>query len=92
MMHFSGCNGGWPYQAYAYVQKAGGLEPAKDYPYTAADGTCKFKSAEVASEISSWHYVITNPSAENTTMLNFIASTAPASVCVYAEPWQRKFC
>jgi len=84
----SGCNGGWPMTAYAYVQKAGGQETEASYPYTAQDGTCKFDASKVVAKISGWGYVITSPAQENTTLLSYIASTAPASICVYAEPWQ----
>jgi cathepsin F len=84
----SGCNGGWPYRAYAYVMNAGGMDPSSDYPYTGSDGSCKFKVADVSAKVLNWSYVISNPSQEDTTLLNFIATTAPASVCVYAEPWQ----
>jgi len=74
--------------AYAYVQKAGGQETEASYPYTAQDGTCKFDASKVVAKISGWGYVITSPAQENTTLLSYIASTAPASICVYAEPWQ----
>jgi len=39
----AGCSGGDPPTAYDYIQKAGGLEPEKDYPYKAVDGSCAFK-------------------------------------------------
>jgi cathepsin F len=83
-----GCNGGWPYRAYQYIISAGGQEPESDYPYTAQNGKCKFSASDVVAKISSWKYVITAPSQENTTLLNYIATTGPVSICVYAEPWQ----
>jgi len=84
----AGCGGGWPYNAYEYVIKAGGLEPAADYPYRAKNGQCKFNSKDVLAKISSWEYVIKNSTLEETTMLNFVATSAPVSVCVDASPWQ----
>jgi C1A family cysteine protease len=41
-----GCNGGLPSNAFSYMAKnAVGFELESDYPYTAADGTCKAKSS-----------------------------------------------
>merc|ERR1711897_88164 len=39
-----GCNGGWWYDAYKYVEAEGGLCSESEYPYTARDGTCKDKT------------------------------------------------
>jgi len=36
-----GCNGGWWYNAFAYVKQEGGLCSEDSYKYTARDGTCK---------------------------------------------------
>merc|ERR1719460_1505140 len=40
-----GCNGGWWYDAYKYVEAEGGLCSETEYPYTARDGTCKDKNS-----------------------------------------------
>jgi len=80
-----GCDGGWPYNAYQYVISAGGQDSAASYPYTAQDGTCKFKSANIASKISGWQYV--TQSENETAMQNFLYSNSPLSVCVDAEIW-----
>jgi len=84
----SGCNGGWPYNAYAYIMGTGGQEPEVDYPYQGVDGTCQFNAADVAATITGWSWVSQDPSTENTTMLNFIGTTGPVSVCVDASSWQ----
>jgi len=39
-----GCNGGWWYNAYKYIEATGGLCTEAAYPYTAKDGTCKASS------------------------------------------------
>jgi len=39
-----GCNGGWWYNAFAYVKQEGGLCSEDSYRYTARDGTCKASS------------------------------------------------
>jgi C1A family cysteine protease len=36
-----GCDGGWWYNAYEYIEATGGLCTEAEYPYTATDGTCK---------------------------------------------------
>jgi len=82
-----GCNGGWTYLAYKYVETAGGLEPEADYPYTGVNGKCNFNSADVSSTVSNWQYVSQSASGE-TAMYNYVGSTAPLSVCVDASTWQ----
>jgi len=81
-----GCNGGWPYNAYAYVISAGGIESESDYPYTAQDGTCHFNSGDIECKVDSWKYVMKNQ--DETAMQNFVYSNSPVSVCVDAELWQ----
>jgi len=82
----SGCNGGWPYNAYQYVISAGGLETESDYPYTAKDGTCNFDSSKVECKVQSWKYV--TQSQDENAMQNFLYTNSPLSVCVDAEIWQ----
>jgi len=84
----SGCGGGDPPTAYQYVIKAGGLETDASYPYTAKDGKCVFKPAQVYAKISSWKYA-TDPNAPNEAqMKNNLVSWAPLSICVDASTWQ----
>jgi cathepsin F len=35
-----GVFGGWPYLAYQYIIKAGGLDPEPEYPYCVGNGSC----------------------------------------------------
>jgi len=81
-----GCNGGFPENAYQYVQGAGGIETYADYPYTAEggeSGSCNFNSADVVATVSSYQ------SINGETGLYQQASTAgPVSVCVAADTWQ----
>jgi len=81
-----GCNGGWPYNAYAYVIQAGGIETEADYPYTAQDGTCQFNPSDIVCKPVKWQYV--TQSEDENAMQNFLYSTSPMSVCVDAETWQ----
>jgi len=82
----SGCEGGWPYNAYQFVITEGGLEDDSDYPYTAQDGTCNFQANLVKVTISSWKYATQN-SNEQTLQDNLVA-WGPLSVCVDASSWQ----
>ncbi|KAJ8417516.1 hypothetical protein AAFF_G00223590 [Aldrovandia affinis] len=44
-----GCNGGLPSQAFEYLKYSKGLMTEDDYPYTAQDGTCKYKPEMAAA-------------------------------------------
>lgn len=82
-----GCDGGWPYRAYAYVIGAGGIESEEEYPYTAQDGSCKFSKSKVEPcKITSWEYVTTTKN--ETQMQNFLYANSPLSICVDASSWQ----
>jgi len=81
-----GCNGGDTPTAYEYVIKAGGMDTEKTYPYHAADGTCKFKAADVFTKIASYKYA-TKTHNEGEMKTNLVA-WAPLSICVDAESWQ----
>jgi len=81
-----GCDGGDPPSAYKYIISAGGLEGEQTYPYTARDGSCKFKSSNVVAKISSWKYACS--SKDETTLQNNLVSWGPVSICVDAEYWQ----
>jgi len=80
-----GCNGGNPPTAYEYVIKAGGLDTYGSYPYTAHDGRCTFKKADVGERISSWGYVTTTRNEGQ--MQDFTYTKGPPSVCVDASNW-----
>jgi len=81
----AGCDGGNPPTAYDYIKSAGGLDDEKDYPYTAVDGTCAFKSTAVVAKISGWKYAT---EGDEDTMASNLASWAPLSICVDARYWQ----
>jgi len=83
-----GCGGGYPSTAMEYVIGAGGQELEKDYPYTGQDGQCTVDKADFAASINSWHYVSQSAGTEMTTMMTYVATTGPVSVCVDAAPWQ----
>jgi len=80
-----GCDGGWTQHAYDYVEKAGGIEYLKDYPYKAVDGRCDFKKADVGAHIKGWSYV---GRGDENTMKTHIVNNGPLSICVDASTWQ----
>jgi C1A family cysteine protease len=80
-----GCDGGNPPTAYQYIVSAGGLDDEKDYPYTAQDGNCAFKSSAVVAKISGFKYATDGDEA---TMASNLVSWAPLSICVDARYWQ----
>jgi len=81
-----GCNGGWPATAYKYVVSAGGLEPESAYPYKAKNQQCSFNKASVYTTISGYKYVTRNK--DESQMKTAVATVAPISICVDAQPWQ----
>jgi len=83
-----GCNGGWPYRAYQYVKSAGGMELARDYPYTSGGGqtgTCKFVSSKVVAGSGLTGYTSIQKSESQ---LQAALNNGPASVCVAADAFQ----
>jgi len=81
-----GCEGGDSTTAFDYLISAGGQEPISQYPYTAMDGNCKFKSQYVQAKISNWQYA-TEFWQEDEMQTNLVA-WAPLSVCLDASQWQ----
>jgi len=79
-----GCGGGWPYKAYQYIINAGGQDSEVAYPYTARDGTCKFKTTGVVAKITGWKQL---DKVEKNIQSNLVA-ISPFSVCVDASSWQ----
>jgi cathepsin F/cysteine peptidase B len=82
----SGCGGGWPHNAFSYVQKAGGIETSADYPYTSgggSTGTCKFNAQKVAVKLTGYKSVATGEAN-----LKAAVNNGPPSVCLAAEAFQ----
>jgi C1A family cysteine protease len=89
-----GCNGGWTYWAFAYLMKAGGLESEASYPYTAANGICKFKASKVVAKVANYSFAIppcesgTCKSQNEVNLRAQLSTIGPLSICVNANPWQ----
>jgi len=46
--------------AFSYLQKVGGLEREKDYPYNGRDSTCKFDKSKVVAQVHNFSVVSVN--------------------------------
>jgi len=75
-----GCNGGWPYLAVEYAASKG-LELESDYPYTAQDGTCKYKKAKAVQVAGGYKFVTSN----STDQLKAALVNGPVSVLIEAD-------
>jgi len=81
----SGCGGGNPPNAYVYIERTGGMENWASYPYTAANGRCKFDSAHVFAKLANWGYVTSDD--DEGYMAQWIYHNGPPSVCLDAQYW-----
>jgi C1A family cysteine protease len=91
-----GCDGGDLPTAFAYVEKAGGIDSASDYPdkshKSGNTGKCTWDKEKVA-QVSNWKYAI--PSCDSGACKNqdedglkaALNTYGPLSVCVNAESW-----
>ena len=81
-----GCTGGNPFKAYQAIEKLGGFELEKDYPYRGWFDipTCSYKQAKAVVTVTDWAYVGKKDEKE---MKNYVGTTGPLSVCVNAESW-----
>lgn len=80
----SGCDGGLPSTAYAYVFNTGGQESWADYPYTAVDGTCKFAASKVRVKLPS----ATTTTISPTDITRAASLFGPMSAALDATPLQ----
>jgi len=82
-----GCEGGWPYAAYDYVQTVSqGIDSGANYPYTAENGvsgTCAFPDGAIVTTITGYTKI-----AGETGLYQQISTAGPVSVCVDASSWQ----
>ncbi|CAK89725.1 unnamed protein product (macronuclear) [Paramecium tetraurelia] len=76
-----GCNGGWMDSAFEYVAD-NGLAEAKDYPYTAKDGTCKTSVKRPYTHVQGFTDI------DSCDELAQAIQERTVSVAVDANPWQ----
>jgi len=79
-----GCNGGWPYQAWEYIQSQGGQDALSCYPYAGKYEGCRWNGACNAGGVVSWTWIF--PHDEPQTLL-WLWGNAPVSICLDASQW-----
>lgn len=88
----SGCGGGWPQRAYAYVHAAGGLVPWSDYQYRFVQGQCNVPQSNEKVQVSGWNviskYPIGAPAFGNEAAMASAIANGPMSVCLDSSKWQ----
>ncbi|XP_070968152.1 pro-cathepsin H [Oncorhynchus clarkii lewisi] len=72
-----GCNGGLPSQAFEYIKYNKGIMKEEDYPYTAHDDTCKFKTELAAAFVKD---VVNITKYDEMGMLDAVARFNPVSL------------
>ena len=82
----SGCNGGLMTVAYDYVIKYqdGLWNTEDDYPYTARDGTCKFKKEKGVAKTTGYVEIIEGSEKD---LEEKVASMGPACIAIDASNW-----
>jgi cathepsin F len=79
-----GCNGGIPESAYQYIEKQGGVESQKDYPYTMG-GKCQFDSKKIVLKVLK--HTIKNVMDEKD-QKEWLFANGPLSIGINADPLQ----
>eukprot|EP01111_Echinosteliopsis_oligospora_P011254 TRINITY_DN366_c0_g1_i1.p1 TRINITY_DN366_c0_g1~~TRINITY_DN366_c0_g1_i1.p1 ORF type:complete len:339 (-),score=93.48 TRINITY_DN366_c0_g1_i1:89-1084(-) len=76
-----GCNGAWPYEAMQYIIANNGIDTESSYPYTAAQGSCQFNSANTGASMKNYQQL--NQGDEGDLQNNILKQ--PVSVCIDAS-------
>jgi len=77
-----GCEGGLMDFGFTYIKKNGGIDTEESYPYTAKDGTCKFKKETVGAQIESCFDI---ERQDEKALEDAVATIGPVSVAMDAH-------
>jgi len=72
-----GCNGGWSYKCFQYVQQAGGVYLQRDYPYVGYVAQCRNVNGARYTRVSNF-VAVNNQQA----MINAVTSVGPVAVSI----------
>ncbi|XP_054713140.1 procathepsin L-like [Uloborus diversus] len=77
-----GCEGGLMDSAFDYIKQNKGIDTEKSYPYTAEDGSCHFKRANVGATVTGY---VDIPSGDEEALKKAVATVGPVSVAIDAS-------
>ncbi|GIY59261.1 cathepsin L, partial [Caerostris darwini] len=77
-----GCEGGLMDQAFEYIKQNHGIDTEESYPYTAQDGTCHFKKADVGATVTGY---VDIPTGDEDALKKAVATVGPISVAIDAS-------
>ncbi|XP_065226287.1 cathepsin L isoform X2 [Planococcus citri] len=80
----NGCGGGYMTTAYHAIEKIGGLEQEKDYPYEGSNDKCVFNKSEVAAKVVD----SVNITSNETEMAQWLFKNGPISIGLNAFAMQ----
>ncbi|XP_065190552.1 procathepsin L-like [Sycon ciliatum] len=78
-----GCHGGLMDFGFKYIIENHGIDTEESYPYTAKDGTCRFKESHVGATITSYKDVL--PRKSESSLQEAVATIGPVSVAIDAS-------
>jgi len=73
-----GCNGGWIYTAFVWLQQHGGIESWDDYPYKGRQQACQFNQSQAIVQVTGYQNVT------QANMVDALYNVGPLSVAFHA--------
>ncbi|XP_063039883.1 procathepsin L-like [Engraulis encrasicolus] len=74
-----GCNGGWMYEALAYVHDNGGIDTEDAYPYEGKDSDCRFDPSGVGAKCDGY---VTVPHGDELALQEVVATVGPVTIAI----------
>ena len=80
-----GCNGGIMENSFAWIEKNGGLNTEKDYPYKGYDQSCKQDTEKLVAKITGFEILDDD---DEEVIKSYLVETAPLAIALNANPLQ----